>query len=148
MSQKGHAVTGGSPLAAMLSAMKDDIEPAIEIPGNVILWRVLVEPIEPPRSAGALALAEDTRNAEKILTSVGKIVQLGSMAFRSKTNAGLLLSEEPHKPEVGDYVLFEQYAGQEIGFRGTKRTLRVLNDTEILMVMNEQQARTIKAYLS
>ncbi len=133
-----------SPVSAALAEMN---APApLVVPGNVLLWRILVEPLEPPKKVGSFEMPEEVTRAEEILTSIGRVVQMGHFAFKSKTNAGLLLDDEPHKPKVGDYVLHEQYAGHEIKLRDGRK-LRVIQDTEILMVMSEDEARQIKAYL-
>jgi co-chaperonin GroES (HSP10) len=112
------------------------IDPA-SLPLKVTLWRVLIEPVEPIKeTAGGIALASSTVDAQQLVTSVGRILQLGAFAFKSKTNAGLNLADEPNNPKVGDYVLFEQYAGQEVKLR-TGKCVRVLNDTEILSVVTD-----------
>lgn len=106
-----------------------------EIPVQTILWRILVQPLPPlqTNAGGVIELPDSTQNAESSLTSVGRVLQLGHFAFKSTTQAGLALSEEPHKPAVGDFVLHETYAGQEIKLRNGKR-LRILLDTEILAI--------------
>lgn len=107
-----------------------------EIPVQSILWRILVQPIPPLKTnaGGMIELPEEVQNAESILTSVGRVLQLGHFAFKSTTQAGLALAEEPFKPKVGDFVLHECYAGQEIKLRSGKK-LRILLDTEVLAIV-------------
>lgn len=107
-----------------------------EIPVQAILWRILVQPLPPLKqnAGGVIEFAEVTQNAEQSLTSVGRVLQLGHFAFKSTTQAGLALAEEPHKPKVGDYVVHETYAGQEIKLRSGKK-LRMLLDTEVLAIV-------------
>lgn len=117
-----------------------------EVPIQVILWRILVQPIPPLKAnpGGRIEIAEDTQKAEEIATSVGRVLQLGHFAFKSKTPAGLALAEEPFKPEIGQYVLYETYAGQEIKLR-TGKKVRVLLDTEVLAIVSDPDE--IRAYI-
>lgn len=109
-----------------------------EIPVQCILWRILVQPLPPLKTnaGGVIELAETTQNAEQTLTSIGRVLQLGHFAFKSTTQAGLALAEEPFKPKVGDYVLHETYAGQEIKLRRGMK-LRILLDTEVLAIVKD-----------
>lgn len=109
-----------------------------EIPVQAILWRILVQPLPPLKAnpGGKIELATQTQLAEEIQTAVGRVVQLGHFAYKSTTQAGLALAEEPHKPVVGDFVLYETYAGQEIKLRNGKK-LRILLDTEVLAIVSD-----------
>ena len=106
-----------------------------DVPLQTILWRVLVQPLTPLKTnaGGVIELAESTVQAEETLTSVGYVLQLGHFAFKSKTPAGLALEEEPFKPAVGNFVVFQIYAGQEVKLRNGRK-LRILIDTEILAI--------------
>lgn len=117
-----------------------------EIPIQSILWRILVQPLPPLKknAGGVIEIPDEVQNAEGILTSIGRVLQLGHFAFKSTTQAGLALSEEPHKPKVGDYVLHETYAGQEIKLRNGKK-LRILLDTEVLAIVTDPDE--IKNYI-
>lgn len=119
------------------------LEPGKVTFGTTLLWRVLVEPYI-PKYKGMIETPPEVETAERILATQGRILQLGHFAFQSKTSAGLCLADEPNKPQVGDYVLYEQYAGQEVHLR-SGHVLRLLNDTEILMVIKDPEA--IKGYL-
>jgi co-chaperonin GroES (HSP10) len=113
-----------------------DIE---SLPVKTMFWRVLVEVLEPKRETdGGIALPDTTIEAEKTLTAIGRVLQLGSFAFKSKTAAGLHLAEEPHLPKVGDYVMYQRYAGQDIDLR-SGRKLKVLIDTEVLMLVTDPE---------
>jgi co-chaperonin GroES (HSP10) len=109
-----------------------------EIPIQAILWRILVQPLPPLKAnpGGKIELSEKTQQAEEIQTCVGQVLQLGHFAFKSTTQAGLALAEEPFKPKVGDFVLHETYAGQEIRLRNGKK-LRILLDTEVLAIVRD-----------
>lgn len=110
-----------------------------KLPFKTMLWRILVEPVTAkPMTEGGIALPDMVTDAEKILTSVGRVLQIGEFAFKSKTLAGINLADEPNKPTVGSYVLHERYAGQEIDLR-SGRKLRILLDTEILMLVTDPE---------
>lgn len=132
-----------SGLAGSAAARVQPLEPDQVKFGRTLLWRVLVEPYI-PKYQGRIETPEGVEQAERILSTTGRVLQVGSFVYQSKTSAGLLLADEPHKPKVGDYVLYAQYAGQEIHLR-SGNILRLLNDTEILMVIDEPDA--LKGYL-
>lgn len=119
---------------------------AAESPVRPILWRVLVQPLPPKRnSEGGIMLAEETTIAEEMVTCIGKVIDHGDFFFKSKTNAGLVLSDDGRKPVIGDYVLFGDYAGKLIELKDSQKTkLRILDDTEILGVVTDPEA--IKRY--
>ena len=113
------------------------LEPS-EIPVQSILWRILVQPLPPMKknAGGVIELPDRVQDAEQIRTAIGQVLQLGHFAFKSTTQAGLALAEEPHKPVVGDFVLYETYAGQEIVLKNGKK-LRIVLDTEVLAIVKE-----------
>lgn len=114
-----------------------------DLPMQVLFWRVVLEPYE-ARYEGTIETPEMVKQAEDIACSVGRILQLGSMAFKSRTTAGLSLADEPKLPKVGDYVQHNLYAGELVKLKGGKR-VRILNDTEILTVLKDPEA--IRGYL-
>lgn len=138
---------GKSALGKALSNLNREpmLEPH-EIPVQSILWRILVQPFPPLKAnpGGRIELASQTQQAEEIQTSIGYVLQVGHFAFKSTTQAGLKLEEEPFKPKVGDVVLHETYAGQEIKLRSGKK-LRILLDTEVLAIVTDPDE--IRAYI-
>lgn len=128
---------------AIEPAMPPLTEDILKRLGHALLWRIVVEPYV-PKQRGALVRAAQTIDAERILTQVGRIVLVGCFAWRSKTASGLDLSQEEHKPKVGDYVIHEAYAGTEIHLT-TGHMLRVITETECLLVLNDPEL--IRAYL-
>lgn len=114
-----------------------------DVPGRVLFWRILLAPYV-AQYDGRIIQPEIIERAEKVACSVGRVLQIGHFAFRSKTAAGLDLSEEPNRPKVGDYVLHQLYAGQTIKLRGDKE-LRIIDETEILMVLDDPEQ--IRGYL-
>lgn len=111
----------------------------IDVP-KPLLWRVLIQPYEPPRSTkGGIILADETIDNTRLLTVVGKVVAMGSLAFKAETKSGLKLHEEGNAPEVGDWVLYGTYAGQRIKLTDGRQFV-VLNDDEIVARIEQPEA--------
>lgn len=110
--------------------------------GQVALWRILVEPYI-PKQRGLIARPPSVDEAERVISKVGRIVQVGEFAYQSRTVAGLELSQAKVRAQVGDYWLYEMYAGQEIHMR-SGHLLRLLTDTELLMRIEDPDS--IKGY--
>ena len=131
----------GSQLASIASEQDEDLAPLeiaeIERLGVVLNWHILVEPYV-PKYQGVLAVALQVKNAQRILTKVGRVVQLGTFAYQSRTNAGLELAKETNRPKVGDYVLFAQWAGHEVHLK-SGHMLRILADTDVEMVIRDPE---------
>lgn len=130
-----------------LNAQENTLQPItdkeVKKLGVILNWHIVVEPYI-PRYKGRLAVAGQVNDAERVLAKIGRIVQVGTFAWKSKTNAGLHLADEPNRPKVGDFVLFEMYAGQEVHLR-SGHMLRILSDTECLMVIRDPEL--VRGYL-
>lgn len=144
--------TGRSAVLAELREMNGQrFITAAQCPVVVTNWRLLVQPLPPKKGydlgeGKTLELAEETQQAEEIVTAIGKLIDMGSFAFKSRTNAGLNLAEEPRKPEIGSFVLYAQYAGQLIELNDEQKTkLRIIDDTEVLAVIKDPEQ--IKRYI-
>lgn len=119
-----------------------------ELPFTPVHWNIIVEPRPPVEKVGSIVIAEDTKQADKINCTVGRILAIGSLCFKGKTEGGLSLETEAHKFEVGQEVLFQRHTGQKIRTirpNGEERTLVCLSDTEILLVVTDSSR--IKFYL-
>lgn len=99
--------------------------------GEVMLWRILVEPYIPAQR-GLIARPQAVDQAERILSKVGRVLQIGCFCYQSTTTSGLHLDKANPRAEVGKHYLYEMYAGQEIHLR-SGHVLRLLTETEILM---------------
>lgn len=124
---------------ALRQALADVNEPArlqpftaeeLEELGEVALWRIVVEPYI-PKQRGLIARPPSVDEAERIVSKVGRVLQIGEHCYHSKTASGLDLATTKRKAQVGDYWLFEMYAGQEIHLR-SGHILRLLTETELL----------------
>jgi len=116
-----------------------------KLPLQPAFWSVLLEPLEPKEtSVGGIVLAKPTQDAQKILTTIGRILAIGSLAFTGKTASGLSLSDEKLKFAVGDHVLYQRYTGQELYLysKGQEedRRLVMITDSEILGLVSDPSA--------
>lgn len=98
--------------------------------GEPALWRVVVEPYI-PKQRGLIARPQEVDMAERIVSKVGRILQVGEFCYLSKTVSGLDLSTAKVRAQVGEFWLYEMYAGQEIPLR-SGHFLRLLTETELL----------------
>lgn len=110
--------------------------------GDVSLWRILLEPYVPQKK-GVILRPLQVDDAERVVSKVGRVVQVGEFCYASKTVAGLELSQAKVRANVGEYWLYEMYAGQEIHLR-SGHILRLLTETELLMRINDPDL--IKGY--
>lgn len=121
------------------------------IDGRVTLWRILVEkPLPKEKTAGGIILSQSTQEADEAFTCVGKVLQLGPLAYLSRPNEGLNFNHMPAqaKAKVGGYVLFARHAGQPLKFSdpNDKRVWIILNDTDVLMT-DIQAPEAFKSYV-
>ena len=101
-------------------------------------WKVIVKPQEARTTSSSGIDLSATADAQVHLAYVGEIVAMGEAAFMTKTAGGLDMSQWNVRPQVGDFVLFPPYGGQEIHRSGEKYPLRLLNDTDITAVIDDQ----------
>lgn len=132
--------------AAKAPAERLAFDPA-NLPLKICNWGILVAPVKPrDTSDGGIAIPDEAKRAEQYLISIGKVLEIGPLAQKAVTPSGLRLADDPNKPVVGDYVLFDQYAGTRIQFRDG-RALILLTDTEIKAVIDPAAVPTIQFYL-
>lgn len=119
-----------------------------ELPIEAGFWNLIIEPRPPKEKVGSIVLAEDTKAADKIQCTVGRIQAIGSLCFKAKTAGGLELEQERIKFKVGDEVLFQRHTGQKIRVlrpSGEERVVVCMSDTEILCLVTDSDR--IKFYL-
>jgi len=103
----------------------------IESP-KMLLWRVLIEPYRPAKTTtGGIELPEETLQNAALLSNIGRIVDMGELAYKEKTRSGLLLGDDPNLPQVGDWVLYTTNAGRRVQLRDGREYV-IVNDDEIL----------------
>lgn len=114
------------------------------IPG---LWNIVIEPLAPKKvSAGGIQLANETQEAQEILTAMGQIIAVGPLAFSGKTETGMDTSQCVCDPEtqalrsyrVGDWVAYMRYTGhtmtlaRELTKSERPKSLIILTVSELL----------------
>lgn len=106
-----------------------------ELPGIPVFWSLIVEPRPPKERVGMFYVPEDSRKADQIQCTVGRILAMGSLCLQAKTTGGLDLAKEVVRLQVGDEVLFQRHSGQRVNIlraSGEERTIIAMSDSEIL----------------
>lgn len=106
---------------------------ALPKPGEVIVpfgWKILVMPMR-QRSVtkGGILIPQTRQDTDQYLNYVGRIVALGSLAFKHSKYAAMGLGAGDI-PKVGDWLIYPIYQYARIDFKGTK--LILLNDDSFL----------------
>lgn len=94
-----------------------------ELPG----YHVLVQPVSiKQKTKGGIILPDSTKDDIAYLTTVGKVVALGDLAYDDK-------EKFPLGPwcQEGDYVAYGKLIGQKLQYKGVK--LLLLFDDQIIM---------------
>lgn len=114
---------------------------------KVMFWNVLIEIEKTERmSKGGIALPDDVVEADSLLTTVGKVVDIGPMAFKTKTPGGHDYAVHADDVKPGAWVMVSRKIGVPIKFRDG-RVCQLCNDYEILAVLTEDEARMIRGYI-
>jgi chaperonin GroES len=99
-----------------------------DLPIKPFYWRVLVMPMAArEKSAGGIIIAQAAQEAQQHLTYHGKVIAVGSQAFKEPRLGG-------DKAGVGDWIVYGRYAGQRLEYKKGGRCVRLLivNDDEVL----------------
>jgi chaperonin GroES len=91
-----------------------------------IAYTVLVEVPKPAeKTAGGIYLSETARDREAMINTVGTILEIAESAF----------SEEhwQPKPKIGDKILFEKLAGQQVNING--KNARLIKDEQVRAIV-------------
>jgi co-chaperonin GroES (HSP10) len=113
-----------------------------QLPIKPLFYSIIVEPLPPKQqSEGGLIIAQQAQEVEAIQNTVGIVLAIGSLAFKSKTAGGLDLEREEIKIAEGDYVIFQRYTGQKVKLKPSSgsedRTVIILSDTELMGVVSD-----------
>lgn len=98
-------------------------------------YRLLIEPVQvKEQTSGGIALPEQHIKAQEHLRYIGKVVAAGPEAYQHEKFRDAWC-------EVGDWIAYGQYAGQELVIRTEDgpRKLRLINDDEVLARVNPEQ---------
>ena len=100
-----------------------DPEVLPELPG----FHILVRPISiKTQTKGGIFIPDSTKEDMSYLTTVGKVIALGDLAYAEK-------DKFPNGPwcEVGDYVCYGKHTGTKMFYKGVR--LILLFDDQIVM---------------
>ena len=98
-----------------------------ELPG----FHVLVRPVSVKETTkGGIIIPNSTREDMSYLTTVGKVIKLGSLAYNDT-------DKFPKGPwcKEGDYICYAKHAGQKIQYKEVKMIL--LYDDQVIMKVED-----------
>jgi len=115
-----------------------------------MFWHVLLEMhhVEEKTESG-IYLAQNTVENDALLSSVGRVVDKGPMAYKTKTPAGHDFSVHDEDVVPGAFVLVNRKVGMQIKVKegNTIRYYQMVSDYEILSVLTEDEAKSIRGYV-
>ena len=101
--------------------------PDPEILPNLPGYHVLVRPVTIRETTkGGIMLPDSVKNDIAYLTTVGKVLSLGDLAYKDEDKF-----PNGNWCKVGDYVCYRNHAGQKFYYKGIK--LLLLYDDQIMM---------------
>ena len=106
---------------------KPDPEVLPSLPG----YHILVRPVSvKSKTKGGLLLPDSVKDDVAYLTTVGKVLSIGDLAYKDK-------DKFPNGKwcDVGDYVCYARHAGQKLYYKGVR--LLLLFDDQIMMKVDE-----------
>lgn len=116
-----------------LATLFPEVEPGQAPTGYKILIQIRVVP---EKTKGGLIITQDTRDADQIVTTVGKVVAVGPAAYRDRATGREWIGAPWCK--VGDYVRVPKYAG--VDFRVNDAPFRYYNDEDVIAILTEEAA--------
>ena len=108
-------------------AEKPDPKVLPKLPG----YHVLVRPVSvKSKTKGGLLLPDSVKSDVAYLTTVGKVLSIGDLAYEDK-------DKFPNGKwcNVGDYVCYARHAGQKLYYKGVR--LLLLFDDQIIMKVED-----------
>ena len=108
---------------------EDEATPDVlpELPG----FHVLVRPVSvKEKTKGGILLPNSTKEDMSYLTTVGKVIKIGNLAYNDK-------DKFPKGPwcKEGDYICYAKHAGQKIQYKEVKMIL--LYDDQVIMKVQD-----------
>ena len=107
--------------------VKADPEVLPSLPG----YHILVRPVSvKSKTKGGLLLPDSVKDDVAYLTTVGKVLSIGDLAYKDK-------DKFPNGKwcDVGDYVCYARHAGQKLYYKGVR--LLLLFDDQVMMKVDE-----------
>ena len=108
-------------------AEKPDPEVLPSLPG----YHILVRPVSvKSKTKGGLLLPDSVKDDVAYLTTVGKVLSIGDLAYEDK-------DKFPNGKwcDVGDYVCYARHAGQKLYYKGVR--LLLLFDDQVMMKVDD-----------
>lgn len=106
---------------------KPDPEVLPHLPG----YHILVRPVSvKSKTKGGLLLPDSVKDDVAYLTTVGKVLSIGDLAYEDK-------DKFPNGKwcDVGDYVCYARHAGQKLYYKGVR--LLLLFDDQVMMKVDD-----------
>lgn len=114
--------------------ISDDSTPDPTPLPSVVGWSLLVRPVViRSKTKGGILLPAKTKDDIAYLTTVGRVLALGSMAY---TGPNFVMTDGSLcKPwcKVGDFVCYGKFKGTKFTYKGVK--LLLINDDDVRMVL-------------
>ena len=98
---------------------------------NLTGFHILVRPVSvKTKTKGGIILPDSTKDDIAYLTTVGRVIALGDLAYDDK-------GKFPKGPwcKVGDYVCYGKHSGVKMKYRGVK--LLLLFDDQVIMTVDD-----------
>jgi|TARA_R100000152_G_C6660137_1_gene99259 co-chaperonin GroES (HSP10) len=98
---------------------------------NLTGFHILVRPVSvKAKTKGGIILPDSTKDDIAYLTTVGRVIALGDLAYDDK-------GKFPKGPwcKVGDYVCYGKHSGVKMKYRGVK--LLLLFDDQVIMTVDD-----------
>jgi len=112
-----------------ITSEEDESTPDVlpELPG----FHVLVRPVTiKEKTKGGILLPNSTKEDMSYLTTVGKVIKMGNLAYNDKDK----FTKGPWCKE-GDYICYAKHAGQKIQYKNVKMLL--LYDDQVIMKVED-----------
>jgi hypothetical protein len=112
-------------------------------PFTPALWMIVIEPLKPrTMSDGGLEVVDLSQEAESFQITVGRVLKAGPASMEGKTSSGIELANftadiKTPSDLIGKHVIYQRHVGQELTFRKTGQTIKVMKVTDLLGVTDD-----------
>lgn len=111
---------------------EDEINDPTPLP-ELTLWHVLVRPLAVKlMSKGGVIIPPSVRDDMKYLNTCGRVLRVGPLAYKHKDFEGMA-----RLPKVGEFVLYDKFAGKKQTYKGVK--LLLLQDRDIMQIVEDPE---------
>jgi len=108
-------------------------------------WYIHVEPLTPSNKIGSLYAPDETVEAERYKTNIGRVLKVGPAAMKGHTSSGIPLSDflpgiTEASQMIGRYFVYNRNAGQVITLRETKQQILITEITDLVSETSKPDA--------